>query len=133
MHRRSITALLRPRPANGPVPEEHRANFRHLYLDITWFGVLSGSSVSFITIYLARIAATGFQIGLMSAIPAVVALILALPAGWWLTQRPLDRAVYKSSIFFRLFYAVWIPLPVLLAPGAQTWALLFLTLLMSCS
>jgi MFS family permease len=113
------------------IPAEHRENFYHLYLDTAWFGVLSGSSVSFITIYLARIGATGFQIGLMSAIPAVVALILALPAGWWLKNRPLDFAVYRSSVYFRLFYAFWIPLPILLEPALQTYSFLAFTLLMS--
>jgi hypothetical protein len=102
------------RLAGRAVPSEHRGNFRHLYLDITWFGLLSGTSVSFITIYLARIGATGFQIGLMSAIPAVVALFLALPAAWWLKRQPLDRAVYRSSVYFRFFYALWIPLPLIL-------------------
>jgi MFS family permease len=123
--------LLQQKLVGKLVPVEHRANFRHLYLDIAWFGVLSGSSVSFITIYLARIGATGFQIGLMSAIPAVVALCLALPAGWWLKRHPLDRAVYRSSVYFRLFYALWIPLPILFESTSQTWGLLLFTLLMS--
>jgi MFS family permease len=131
MNRRTALTVLQPGLEAAGMSTEQRANFRHLYLDIAWFGILSGSSVSFITIYLARIGANGFQIGLLSAIPAVVALLLALPAAWWLNRRPLDRAVYRSSVYFRLFYALWIPLPILFAPSAQTWGLLVFTLLMS--
>ena len=130
MSRRPISSLMRP-GVTAALSAEQRANFRHLTLDIAWFGVLSGSAVTFIAIYMARIGATASQIGLMSAIPAVVALFLTLPAGWWLRQRPLTGAVFRSSAAFRLFYALWIPLPVLLGPEAQTWALLLITLLMS--
>jgi hypothetical protein len=112
------------------VSAKERTNFRHLYLDIAWFSVLSGSSVSFITIYLARIDATGFQIGLLSAIPAVVAPLSCSP-GRWLKRQPLDRAVCLTSVCFRLSYALWIPLPILVSPSAQTWGLLAVTPLMS--
>ncbi|NTW12734.1 MAG: hypothetical protein HGA30_05425, partial [Anaerolineales bacterium] len=47
------------------VPPEYRPNFLHLYLDIGWYGVLSGSAINFLNIYAARIGATGFQIGLI--------------------------------------------------------------------
>ena len=41
----------------GALPAEHRANFIHLYLDIAWFGVLSGSSIAFAAIYATRLGA----------------------------------------------------------------------------
>ena len=130
MNRRPFSGLFRP-GVTAALPAEQRANFRHLTLDIAWFGVWSGSAVTFITIYLARIGATATQIGLMTAIPAAVALGLSLPAGWWLKRRPLTGAVFGSSVAFRLFYALLIPLPVLLEPATQTGAVLLITLLMS--
>ena len=70
------------------VPELYRANFLHLYLDIGWYGVLSGSAINFLNIYATRIGATGLQIGLLGAMPAAVNLVLAIPAGRWLQTQP---------------------------------------------
>jgi MFS family permease len=113
------------------VPQAYRRNFLHLYFDIGWFGVLSGSAVAFLSIYLVRIGATEFQVGLVSAIPAVVSVLAALPSGWWLRDRPVDDAVFWSSVLFRVFYLAWVPLPLLLGPRLQTWAFLVTILVMS--
>ena len=66
------------------IPVGYRSNFLHFYLDIAWFGVLSGSAVNFLNIYAARVGASGFQIGLIGAMSAIVSLFLAIPAGHWL-------------------------------------------------
>ena len=76
------------------VPEKYRANFINLYFDIGWFGVLSGSSVNFLNIYATRLGANGFQIGLLSAMAAVVSLVLAIPSGHWIQKRPIGKAVF---------------------------------------
>lgn len=118
----------------GPVrsvPAEYRANFLHLYLDIAWFGVLSGSAMAFVAVYAARLGADAFQIGFLSAGPAIVNLIFALPAGRWLEKRPMDMAVFWTSVFHRIFYLLWVPLPAVLAYHSQIWALIGLTLVMS--
>ncbi|RPJ40321.1 MAG: MFS transporter, partial [Chloroflexi bacterium] len=102
-----------------------------LFLDMAWFGVLSGSTIAFVAVYATRIGATNAQIGLLSALPALVNLLFALPAGSWLSRRRLGRAVFWTSILSRLFYLVLVPLPVLLMPEAQIQVILFMTLLMS--
>lgn len=101
------------------IPEAHRLNFLHLYLDIGWFGLLNGSAMAFISIYLVRIGATAFEIGLLSAAPALTAIGLALPAGRWLSGRAVDRAVFRTSVYHRFFYLVWVPLPVLFFEDSQ--------------
>jgi MFS family permease len=113
------------------VPPKYRANFHHLYLDIAWFGVLSGSAVNFLNVYAARLGATGLQIGLLGATSAAVSLFLAIPAGLWIERRHTGRAVFWASIFFRLGYALWIPLPWLFDDQGQVRALILLTLLMA--
>jgi MFS family permease len=118
-------------PSAGPVPAEYRANFVHLYLDTAWYGVLAASAMSFVAVYATRQGATAFQIGLLSAGPAVVSLAFTLPAGRWLEGRRVDAAVFWAAALHRLFYLLWVPLPALLAPQAQVWALVILTLLMS--
>ena len=114
-----------------PVPDEYRSNFFHLYLDIVGFGVLSGSSMAFVAVYAARHGANAFQIGLLTAGPAIVNLMLALPAGRWLEGRSVGSAVFWAAALHRIFYLLWVPLPLLLPPQGQIWALVGLTLLMS--
>jgi MFS family permease len=101
------------------VPAEYQANFWHLYLDIWWFGVLSGSALSFLAVYLVRLGASSAAIGLVNAGPAAVTLLVALPSGWWLRNAALQRAVYRAAVFHRLFYGLWILLPFLFPPETQ--------------
>lgn len=113
------------------VPRQYRANFLHLYFDIAWFGILSGSAVSFLTVYAARLGASGLQIGLLVGASAIVNLFLAIPAGRWVEKRNINRAVFWSSVFYRLGYALWIPLPWLFGAQGQIWALIGITLFMA--
>jgi MFS family permease len=113
------------------VPAEYRSTFRHLYLDIAWFGVLSGSAIAFLAVFATRQGAEPWQIGLLGAGPAAVNLIFTLPAGRWLERRPVGPAVFWTSVFHRLFYLPWIFVPVLLLPGEQVWSLILFSLLMS--
>ena len=62
------------------VPREYRSNFLHLYLDIGWFGILSGSSINFLAVYAARLGASAMQIGLIGAASAAVSLLIAIPS-----------------------------------------------------
>ncbi len=113
------------------VPEKYRSNFRHLFLDIAWFGVLSGTSVNFLNVYATRLGASGLQIGLLAAMAAVVNLFLAIPASRWIEKRHTGRAVFWSSVLFRVGYILWIPLPWLLNEQGQIWALIILAFLMA--
>jgi MFS family permease len=115
---------------NQAIPQEYRRNFVHLYFDIAWFGILSGSAISFLNIYAARLGATGFQIGLLGAMPAVVSLFLSLPAGNWLQNRPVGKTVFWTAVLSRIGYFLWIPLPWLLGNQGQIWALVIIVLVM---
>ena len=122
-----LTRLFR----QSDVPREYRANFLHLYMDIGWFGILSGSAINFLNIYAARLGASALQIGLIGASSAVVSLLVAIPAGRWVAKRNTGQAVFWSSVFYRLGYALWIPLPWLFNAQGQIWALIVLTFLMA--
>jgi MFS family permease len=113
------------------IPPEYHANFLHLYLDIGWYGVLSGSAINFLNIYAARIGATGFQIGLIGAMSAVVNLLLAIPAGRWLQIQNTSRAIFWTSVFYRIGFIVLIFLPSVLDEPAQIVAIIVLTFLMA--
>ncbi len=113
------------------VPDELRSGFTHLFLDIMWYGVLNGSAISFITIYFARIGGSGTQIGLLGALPAVVTLAFALPAGSWLQQGNTNKKTVWASVLHRLFYLLWIPIPYLFANSVQIELLLLITFVMT--
>ena len=81
------------------IPKEYHSNFIHLYLDIAWFGVLSGSAINFINIYATRLGATGLQVGMLGAVSAVVSLLIAIPASHWIERRHTARAVFGASVY----------------------------------
>jgi MFS family permease len=124
-------ATLSLRRNGRPVPAALRSNFKHLYWDIGWYGVLSGSAIAFLTVYATRLGGDAFQIGLLTAGPAVVNLVATLPSGRWLESRPIGPAVFWSAAFHRLFYLLWVVIPWLLLPRVEIWAYILVTLLMS--
>ena len=113
------------------VPNEYRPNFLHLYLDIAWFGVLSGSALNFLNIYATRIGATAFQLGMIGAMSAIVNLFLAIPAGRWLQTQNTARAIFLSAVLYRIGFFALIFLPMLPNEEGQIWAIILLTFLMA--
>jgi len=123
-----LTHLLNP----PSVPAEYRRNFIHLYFDIAWYGLLAGSAVNFLTVYAARLGASGLQIGLLGALTAAVNLVLAIPAGRWLEKRPVDKAVFWTAAAYRVGYIAWVFLPFIFGANSQAeiWALIIINFLM---
>ena len=117
--------------SKGPTSPALRRVFFHLYWDIAWFGILSGSTLSFLSIYATRLGADAFHIGLLSAGPAVVGLLFTLPAGRWLQGRPVGGAVFWSAALARIGYLLYALLPLLLPSTHQVLALVLVTLVMT--
>ncbi|NMB88798.1 MAG: MFS transporter [Chloroflexi bacterium] len=113
------------------IPPDLRPNIYHLIMDIAWFGVLNGSVLAFLSIYAARIGASALQLGMITAVPAVVNLGLALPSGDWLARRDLFKSIFLSSLFSRVFYLLLIPLPVLFPFPVQVIVIILITLLLN--
>ena len=65
--------FLAPSATPPEMPENLRGYAPHLYGDIAWYGLLAGSTIAFLAVYAARIGASAFQIGLLTAGPAAVA------------------------------------------------------------
>jgi MFS family permease len=107
-------------------------NIRQLYWDVLWFGILAGSTLAFQSVYAARLGATGLQIGLISAGPAVIGLMFTLPSGRWIEGKSLIKVSFQSSIWQRLGYLVLVALPwIFTSPEGQVWGLIWTTLVMS--
>jgi MFS family permease len=113
------------------IPAEYHANFMHLYLDIGWFGVLSGSTINFLNIYATRLGATGLQIGLIGAMSAVVSLFLAIPSGRWLEKQKIDSAIFWTSVYYRIGFLFLVFLPWLFNEPGQIIAIIAATFLMA--
>ncbi len=107
------------------------SNFRHLYADVGWYGILLGSTLAFIAVYAARQGASSFQVSLLTAGPAVVNLVFSLPSGRWLQGRSLIRTMFITSFWNRLGFLLLIPLPWLFSASWQVWTAVLVTLLMS--
>ena len=116
-----------------PTPDATvRWNLRQLYWDVVWFGILVGTTLTFLGVFAARQGASSFQIGLLSAGPAVISLIFTLPAGRWLEGKPLIRSASLSAFGQRAGYLVLAAIPWLFfQPQMQVWAIIVLTLVMS--
>jgi MFS family permease len=117
---------------SGSIPTaEQRHNFFNLYWDVFWFGILQGSAIAFLSVYAARIGATALQVGLLTSGPAVVNLLISLPAGRWLEGRAMTRVTLVTSLWHRLGYFVLAPLPWLLPEATQVWVLPLIIVLMA--
>jgi MFS family permease len=108
-----------------------RSNIRHLCGDIFWYGMTVGSVTAFLSVYAARLGATSLQIGLLTAAPAIMSLIVSLPAGRWLERHSLIRVTFYGAIAQRAGYPVIMILPWLFPAPGQIWALELIILLMS--
>jgi hypothetical protein len=103
--RRKLLAYLFP--VQPGVPEFLQSNIRHLIWDIGWWGLLNGSTLSFMTIYAARIGADTVQIGLLTAMPAAINLMLALPVGSFLSIVLLINLSFGVVSFKEFFICSW--------------------------
>jgi MFS family permease len=107
------------------------SNFFHLYLDVGWFGILFGSTLSFLAVFAIRLGAAGWQVGLLTAGPALVNVLFAIPAGRWIDKRSLTPAVTRAAFYHRLGYFVLIPLPFFLPDPLKVWVILTTIILMA--
>lgn len=126
-----MLALRRLFQPTQPVPPEYRRNFLHLYLDIAWWGLLNGSVLVFLNIYASRLGASTFQLGILTATPALVNLLFTFPAGSLTRKWTTARSVQWSALAMRLFYFLLIPLPVMLQAETQIWVIILITLVMN--
>lgn len=102
-------------------------NFRHLYFDIFWYGIFVGSTLGFLSVYMARLGGLSLQLALLTIGPAVANLLLSLPFGRWLERRGVIKVTYWSAFVQRFALLILVPLPLIFSEPAQ---INFLILLM---
>ena len=113
------------------IPDDLRHNFIHLLFDIGWWGLYVGTTAAFLPIYAARSGASNTQIGLLSAVPALVALTLSLPAGRVLKRFPARPATAAAAFISRLLLVIFALIPWLLPPSLQVRSILILAVIIA--
>jgi len=102
---------------------------RLLYLDIFWQSILAGT-LAFNGAYVLRLGASNTAISLMSALPSLAAIFIALPAGYFLQARRHPRGWTLLSLgvhwlgFLLLAVVPWVRLPGL-SPGGLAVLIIF--------
>lgn len=116
---------------NPPYPPEHQRNFRLLFLDIAFFGVVNGTILSFLGIYIARLGGSPVEIGILSASPAIINILFSIPSSVYGRGKSSHQVTRWAWLFTRLFYLLLIPLPLLFTAKTQIWTIMAITLLMN--
>ncbi|MGC8837291.1 MAG: MFS transporter [Anaerolineae bacterium] len=97
------------------VGSRQAANERNLYLETFCFGVLSGVTTTFLEVFAVRLGATSFQIGLLTALPALVNVLVPVPAARLLDQQRGRRLLIllQTVVWQRLAYMLLALVPLL--------------------
>jgi len=110
-----------------PLAVQHNAH--QLYGDVFGYGLMAGSTLAFLPVYFARLGGSSFQVALLTAAPAVMNLLLSLPAVGWLQHRSLLRVTFDLIVLNRLCYVPFLFLPWLVGPNTEIWIMVALTVL----
>ncbi len=101
-------------------------NIRSLYWDIATFGVTNGIAATFLSVYALRLGASGQQMGLLTALPALVYVFCFIPAGRFIESRRDRKGTGLRWLFvLRLQYLLF-ALIAFLPPAYRVPALLVL-------
>jgi MFS family permease len=110
-------------------PPVQRRNFLNVQIDGVGVG-LAASSAPFLPVFLARLGGSNFEVGLLTAMPALTGLILALPVGRFLQSRrrivpwfSLSRLLVVSSYVLTGLAPFIVPQPWLVRAVLIIWAL----------
>ncbi|MGC8782492.1 MAG: MFS transporter, partial [Anaerolineae bacterium] len=76
-------------------------NQRNVVIDAIGVGITAGVG-SFLSVFLVRLGASNFQVGLLTAMPALTGMLLAIPIGEFLSRRPNIVPWFATSRFFVL-------------------------------
>jgi MFS family permease len=115
------------RPAALPLEER---NARYLEIEIFWAAFLSAAA-AFNAPFALRMGASNSQIGLLSSIPALIALLVTIPSGQFLRTRARRMPyLFWSLLIHRLGYLLALLIPLLPAETqgpAWIWTLIIFT------
>ncbi len=114
--------LFRRTHGDAPVPPE-RYNERVLYLEIFFQAISGAGALSFLGVFLVRLGAPNWLVGLRTSLPALVTILAVLPIGAFVRRQcNLVRVVNISRLIYRSMIAslgLLVYLPTNIAPFVQ--------------
>lgn len=113
----------------GPGEITPQWNIWNLYREIAWYGVYSGVTGTFVGILTVRLDASPFMVGLLTSLPALIALFWQIPAARWIERLPDMRRTLLWSLFLQRLPILLIALvPFVLRGSAAAAAVVLLTI-----
>lgn len=104
-------------------------NLRNLYGDVAAFGVINGIAGTFLSVFALRMGATNQDIGLLTALPALIYVLWFIPAGRLVESRRNIKAIgIVGIVLTRLQFALIALIPFLPAAYRVPVLLLIITL-----
>ncbi len=110
-------------------PPQQRDNFKYVQIDAVGIGIASAAA-PFLPVFLTRLGATNFQVGLLTSMPALTGLALALFIGQFLQRRrkivpwfSAARLAVLSSYALTGLVTFFVPQPYLVTAVLAIWAI----------
>ena len=94
----------------APPPSVEDRNIRNLYIDTAWQGVWSAGMGTFLAVFMARLDASSFLISALTSIPALITIVLSIPAAAYV-ERQRDH-VRTTTIYRLLFRGTYLAVAV---------------------
>jgi MFS family permease len=98
-------------------------NHRAVLIDAIGVGITAGVG-SFLAVFLVRLGATDFQVGLLTAMPALTGMLLSIPIGEFLSRRRFIVPWFATSRFFVLSCYVLTGLVPFLFTSQAPWVII---------
>lgn len=101
------------------------ANFRHLVLDLAWFGLALAATTRFIQFYAIRLGATPMDVAMITSLPAFILIFSTSLSGWWRGRtKSIVRANVMPSLGFRLVFLLPVFAPLFPESMRPMWIIL---------
>lgn len=98
-------------PWHTPSHTVEAHNTRNLYAETAWFGILSGLTVTFVSVFALRLGATTGQVGWLTALPALINVIWLIPASRLIERHRGLSLVFYTGLAQRLGYIAMAAMP----------------------
>ena len=110
-------------------------NERKLYHEVVW-AQGHGAVEQFHAPYALRLGATNTEIGLLTSLPALIRLLIGMPAGYWFSHQTNRRLWLGATMFIHrlsLLLAAFIPFLPIARPGiAMVWLIVIFSVPVHC-
>lgn len=113
--------------APGEVSE--RWNHLNLYREVAWYGVLSGVSSTFTSVFALRLGASNFLIGLLTSLPALMNILFQIPAARLIERESDKRKILLASGFLMRLPVFLLALVPWLSAHLRAGAIVYITAL----